>query len=150
MNNSWHGKSIPPEGTICEYNSNWAHAANFESWHKVRVVFLSDCTYVVRREDQVAGEITELCGMASIFEAKRFRPFITPEEIAAGEIETIFNWMVNRDSERGLLGIAEDLHADGYRRKPPQPPEEKVCSCPIGDGSLRWPCPVHPPAEKQQ
>lgn len=25
----------------------------------------------------------------------------------------------------------------------PQPPE--ACTCPSGDGSLRWPCPKHPP-----
>jgi len=24
----------------------------------------------------------------------------------------------------------------------------KVCTCPSGDGSLRWPCPVHPPEVK--
>ena len=24
-------------------------------------------------------------------------------------------------------------------------PEEPTCTCPSGDGSLRWPCPVHPP-----
>ncbi|WP_028634919.1 hypothetical protein [Pseudomonas parafulva] len=23
--------------------------------------------------------------------------------------------------------------------------EVKKCTCPSGDGSLRWPCPVHPP-----
>lgn len=25
--------------------------------------------------------------------------------------------------------------------------EVKTCTCPSGDGSLRWPCPVHPPKE---
>ncbi|QXH44231.1 hypothetical protein KSS93_15130 [Pseudomonas xanthosomatis] len=25
-----------------------------------------------------------------------------------------------------------------------------TCTCPSGDGSLRWPCPAHPPEEKQQ
>jgi len=25
----------------------------------------------------------------------------------------------------------------------PQPPTGSVCTCPSGDGSLRWPCPVH-------
>lgn len=25
--------------------------------------------------------------------------------------------------------------------------ERRVCTCPSGDGSLRWPCPVHPPAD---
>jgi hypothetical protein len=24
-----------------------------------------------------------------------------------------------------------------------------TCTCPSGDGSLRWPCPVHPPKEVQ-
>lgn len=28
--------------------------------------------------------------------------------------------------------------------------EVKTCTCPSGDGSLRWPCPVHPPKEVQQ
>ncbi|MFD2298367.1 hypothetical protein QRO11_12200 [Paracidovorax citrulli] len=23
-----------------------------------------------------------------------------------------------------------------------------ACTCPTGDGSLRWPCPVHPPGRK--
>ena len=26
-------------------------------------------------------------------------------------------------------------------------PADAVCTCPSGDGSLRWPCPVHPPKE---
>ena len=26
------------------------------------------------------------------------------------------------------------------------PPSAPVCTCPSGDGSLRWPCPVHPPS----
>lgn len=25
----------------------------------------------------------------------------------------------------------------------------KTCTCPSGDGSLRWPCPVHQPDESQ-
>lgn len=27
--------------------------------------------------------------------------------------------------------------------------EVKTCTCPSGDGSLRWPWPVHPPKEAQ-
>lgn len=26
----------------------------------------------------------------------------------------------------------------------------KACTCPSGDGSLRWPCPVHPPMTNHQ
>lgn len=32
-----------------------------------------------------------------------------------------------------------------YLAAAPQPPE--ACTCPSGDGSLRWPCPQHPPEE---
>ena len=28
--------------------------------------------------------------------------------------------------------------------------EAKTCTCPSGDGSLRWPCPVHPPLISSQ
>lgn len=28
----------------------------------------------------------------------------------------------------------------------PLPIAPITCTCPSGDGSLRWPCPVHPPA----
>lgn len=28
--------------------------------------------------------------------------------------------------------------------------EAKTCTCPSGDGSLRWPCPVHPPKEERK
>ena len=26
-------------------------------------------------------------------------------------------------------------------------PDDALCTCPSGNGSLRWPCPVHPPKE---
>lgn len=26
--------------------------------------------------------------------------------------------------------------------------KQPVCTCPSGNGSLKWPCPVHPPAEE--
>lgn len=32
----------------------------------------------------------------------------------------------------------------------PEPPKPAQCTCPSGDGSLRWPCPVHPPGEIDQ
>ncbi|WP_235213980.1 hypothetical protein ACIRTW_06880 [Pseudomonas aeruginosa] len=28
--------------------------------------------------------------------------------------------------------------------------ESKICTCPSGDGSLRWPCPAHPAAERSE
>ncbi|HBV3527896.1 TPA: DUF551 domain-containing protein [Klebsiella pneumoniae] len=44
------------------------------------------------------------------------------------------------------VGYTPSYHEDAvalYRH--PQPaPVAPVCTCPSGDGSLRWPCPVHP------
>ncbi|HBZ3951149.1 hypothetical protein [Klebsiella pneumoniae] len=54
-------------------------------------------------------------------------------------------WHVTNDSRR-----AEFVAKDGdvavlplYRHAQPAP-VAPVCTCPSGDGSLRWPCPVHP------
>jgi hypothetical protein len=33
------------------------------------------------------------------------------------------------------------VHCDCSQQPSPAP----ICSCPSGDGSLRWPCPQHPP-----
>lgn len=40
-----------------------------------------------------------------------------------------------------LTGVRERYNA--MLAAAPQPPE--ACTCPSGDGSLRWPCPQHPP-----
>jgi hypothetical protein len=36
----------------------------------------------------------------------------------------------------------------GSTREPLYRHPPKTCTCPSGDGSLRWPCPVHPPEVK--
>lgn len=37
-----------------------------------------------------------------------------------------------------------DGHLHRSDQQPARPPRIE-CTCPTGDGSLRWPCPVHPP-----
>lgn len=44
--------------------------------------------------------------------------------------------------EEGSITVAEFPEAS------PSPPVEQSCTCPSGDGSLRWPCPQHPPVEQ--
>ena len=42
----------------------------------------------------------------------------------------------------GWVSMTVEQLLPGYRMPP------KICTCPSGDGSLRWPCPVHPPEVK--
>ncbi|WP_449432299.1 hypothetical protein [Pseudomonas putida] len=121
----WSGEGLPPVGTVCEFNSNLAHKAGGESWHKVTVVFMSDETYVVRRENAPPGEISELCGSAWMIEAKRFRQFKTPEQIAEKERANAITSIL---ADAGVTGSAwsDDpeaevwaaaLHDAGYRKQ---------------------------------
>jgi hypothetical protein len=107
----WTGEGLPPVGTVCEWHgpnsdgpNGWVYTASrvvaYTEDHLFVCMQAPSCWPVVQRIDNC-----------------EFRPIRTPEQIAAEEIETIFKWMVNRDSERGLRGIAEDLHADGYRKQ---------------------------------
>ncbi len=105
---SWNGEGLPPVGVVCEYS-----LTSGAVWHECTVKYaLSNGRQLVA---DCAGNPE---GEAVLhFSTCQFRTLRTPEQIAAEEIETILNWMVNRDSERGLRGIAEDLHADGYRKQ---------------------------------
>lgn len=54
-------------------------------------------------------------------------------------------WM--RDELRSKAGVCK-RHADELESAIASlsaPAEAQRCTCPSGDGSLRWPCPVHPP-----
>lgn len=46
---------------------------------------------------------------------------------------------------RGTCVLAWRVMVDAA---PSHPSEAKTCTCPSGDGSLRWPCPVHPSEAK--
>lgn len=52
------------------------------------------------------------------------------------------------DSDEGSIHAEYIRKAHGRLSKPqndPNPESTPICTCPTGDGSLRWPCPVHPP-----
>lgn len=73
-----------------------------------------------------------------------------PVDGAAAEV---IEEMRSRMSSRGRVGDGPVYGAEliGWANRleaalAPQPPDvAQRCSCPSGDGSLRWPCPVHPP-----
>ncbi|HIG4856981.1 hypothetical protein [Klebsiella pneumoniae] len=45
---------------------------------------------------------------------------------------------------RPLVGIQQMPYGTKLYRHAQPAPASPVCTCPSGDGSLRWPCPVHP------
>lgn len=106
----WSGEGRPPVGVAAEA---YFHKDTNPHWLPFTLKYFSEEHVVFR------GPICETHMSRCEFDKYgfKFRPIRTPEQIAEEEIQTILNWMVNRDSERGLLGIAEDLHADGYRKQ---------------------------------
>lgn len=56
-------------------------------------------------------------------------------DMAKQGVESVPIWSVITDLERNIAPL--------YRHAQPAP-VAPVCTCPSGDGSLRWPCPVHP------
>lgn len=45
---------------------------------------------------------------------------------------------------RKVISVSAGSEATPLHRHPQPAPVAPVCTCPSGDGSLRWPCPVHP------
>jgi hypothetical protein len=76
------------------------------------------------------------------------------------EADALSEWvLVPREPTPGMLragflseseGFGIDTPADApglvYRAMIAAAPTPEACTCPSGDGSLRWPCPSHPPA----
>lgn len=73
------------------------------------------------------------------------------ESVSSKPLAYLKEWEVDGDKRTRV-----DLHSDcepwlrGYRPHITplyaRPADETTCTCPSGDGSLRWPCPVHPPS----
>jgi hypothetical protein len=58
----------------------------------------------------------------------------------------------NTDRDFGLLcePFARAVEVETIRRSRAQGGHGEQCTCPSGDGSLRWPCPAHPPVAGAQ
>lgn len=69
---------------------------------------------------------------------------MTPAEVIAMR-DKLTEWF----KEVGWIGaelemeLADKMIREGWVVAPPK--NEATCTCPTGDGSLRWPCKVHPP-----
>ena len=69
------------------------------------------------------------------------------EEICGCKLSNLFACGGCRDALDCEPGYIRQTH-DGWiitPNKVPPTPTPPNCTCPSGDGSLRWPCPAHPP-----
>ena len=108
MSIDWDGEGKPSAGTICE----WKEKTGF-SWVKATVLFISESSVVMQRED---GFEWQMMTASTVF-----RQFRTTEQIAAQEREKFISEIC------GLLGWdasleysrhdAIKLFDDGYRKQ---------------------------------
>lgn len=66
-----------------------------------------------------------------------------------GQIDLLIEIYEEDDAEPEDIAICEQIKAD-IRAALSQQAEPERCTCPSGDGSLRWPCPTHKPAPANQ
>lgn len=60
----------------------------------------------------------------------------------------IFGRGGKKHSTHFARSTADEIAAALNKSAAPHPSEAPTCTCPSGDGSLRWPCPVHPSEAK--
>lgn len=102
---AWNGEGLPPVGTVCE----WKEKTGFQ-WVKAKVLFITDSSVVMQRSD---GFEWQMMTTRTVF-----RPFRTPEQIAADERESAVNGMLCYDALGGSRrGLAEALYDAGYRKQ---------------------------------
>lgn len=102
----WKGEGLPPVGTVCE----WKEKTGF-SWVKATVLFMSESSVVMRREDGFEWQM--------LTKRTVFRPIRTPQQIAAEERETELNRMVATVSmlDKGWARkVCAGLYDAGYRK----------------------------------
>ncbi|MGR6474401.1 hypothetical protein ACUZXZ_01165 [Pseudomonas juntendi] len=112
----WNGQRLPPAGAACwvtPHNTIWGFDNLNTRLVKV-VAYMDDYIWLMELH---SDDTRPRSFITTRTDKVDFEPYRTPAQIAADEIEAIFNWLQNRDGERALHNIAEELHADGYRRQ---------------------------------
>ena len=75
------------------------------------------------------------------------------EAVRNADVSALLSFIFDRFGQPGDAGELPDTVAAAVRRleravQPLAGTAAPVCSCPTGDGSLRWPCAVHPPPHR--
>lgn len=101
------------------------------------------------------AEVVSIYGDSEVFGEREIRPLVGIQQMPYGtklyhhaqpvvEIEPVAEVLSNRPgNDTSTIDRALPVGTQLYRHAQPAP-ASSVCSCPSGDGSLRWPCPVHP------
>lgn len=91
--------------------------------------------------DAIAAELRRLHARVQELEARTVAPLVVTEEMHVAAVKVL-----HRAS--GLDGLPQRMMDAMLAAAPTQPSQQ--CTCPSGDGSLRWPCPSHPPAQQRK
>ena len=106
---AWTGEGLPPAGTACE----WKEKTGF-SWVKATVLFITESSVVMQREDGFEWQMMTARAV--------FRPFRTPEQIAAEVRENNCEAMLEiiKASPWGMTAGPQEvialLYDAGYRK----------------------------------
>lgn len=104
------------------------------------------------RLDAIAGPVAAVPDWISVDD-------LLPED---NQVVIILFWPFDNRENAQIVGQAEhydgvfltddgeDHHFPSHWMPRPPLPVVPSCTCPSGDGSLRWPCPVHPAAHTTQ
>lgn len=113
--NEWTGEGLPPVGAMVIIDrmglTIWEDAEQFIG-PNVKVL----ANYKAGDEDMIVVESPDERSNCC-FRACMATPMRTPEQIADDELQEILCWLQELLKARGLMGIAESLHANGYRKQ---------------------------------
>lgn len=108
-----------------------------------------------KADREPVAEVVSIYGDPEAFGEREIRPLVGIQQMPYGtklyhhaqpvvEIEPVAEVLSNRPgNDTSTIDRALPVGTQLYRHAQPAP-ASSVCSCPSGDGSLRWPCPVHP------
>lgn len=105
---TWTGEGLPPIGAVCEWRDD-----DSGGWQVVELMYLSKVTALLRFPN-VPGD----CEGAYSPGDCQFRPFRTPEQVAAGQREKSVKEMqaVVKSAELGYMNGLYALYDAGYRK----------------------------------
>lgn len=108
----WNGESLPPVGTVCEFNDGCGGG-----YKKVEIMYVSAMTVLVKFDGSPNEDVE---GAYSPHASLCFRPIRPPEQISAEDREKAIDEMLEAAQRPGMHMLsrfhAEYLYDAGYRK----------------------------------